>query len=98
MPTGTRSSINMNRTTKPTTAMASVLMCSLGFMFFRVLLSKRLRLEDQAPGADRDQHHGRNVAGPRDRVERPGRDVQVIREHVVDIGAAHLVEQHGGLH
>ena len=40
----------------------------------------------------------RDVAEPGDREERPGRDVHVVGQHVVDVGGAHLVEQHDGLH
>ena len=57
-----------------------------------------LGVEDQPEGADRDQQHGRDVAQPRHQRERPGRDIQIIGQHVVLIGQPHLVEQHDGLH
>jgi hypothetical protein len=81
MPTGTRSSINANSETKPRIATALV----LGFLH-------QLRLEDQPVGANGDQQHSGNVAGPGNREKRPGRQSQVKREHVVVIGAPHLVE------
>ncbi|KAH2808148.1 hypothetical protein KXV85_006099, partial [Aspergillus fumigatus] len=51
------------------------------------------RMEDQAIGADRDQEHGGEIAGPGHREERPGRHVQVEGQHIVVPGVAHLVEQ-----
>jgi hypothetical protein len=55
------------------------------------------RTADQPVGADRDQEHRGAIAGPGDREKRPGRHVHVEGEHVVVIGAAHLVEQGIGL-
>ena len=56
MPTGTRNSIRVNKATKPMTATASGLrfIRSMSVALFRVR-GKRLRVCDQAPGADGDQ-------------------------------------------
>ena len=42
--------------------------------------------------------HGRDVTGPRQREERPGRQAQVEGQHVVGRRRLHLVEQRVGLH
>src|SRR5262245_27686101 len=55
-------------------------------------------MEHQAPRADGDQHHGAPVSGPCDRGKRPGWQVEVEGQNAVDVGAAHLVEQHDRLH
>src|SRR5215468_2520856 len=57
-----------------------------------------LRVEDQPPGTDSDQQHGRYVARPRDREERPGRQMEVDGQDIVVAGGDHLVEQGVGLH
>src|SRR4029077_12073722 len=40
-------------------------------------------LEDQAPCPDRDQENGRYIPHPGDREERPGRQMQIIGEHII---------------
>jgi hypothetical protein len=57
-----------------------------------------MMLKDQAPGAYGNQQHSAHVPHPRDGKKGPGRQVQVVGEHVVVVGAAHLVKQHDGLH
>src|SRR5712691_9390211 len=97
MPTGTRSSISTNRTTKPRMAMASELMIS----FDRVdltRLAQQFGMKDQAIGAHRNQDQRRHVAGPGQREERPGRQPQIEGEHVVGARARDLVVERPGLH
>src|SRR5580692_11829202 len=97
MPTGTRSTISTNSATNPRTATASVLMPrSLRALELGVV--HVLGMEDQPIGPDRNQKHGRDVANPGDREERPGRQMQVEGRDMVLIGAPHLVEQRPGLH
>src|ERR1051325_10834168 len=99
MPTGTRNSISANSATKPIMATVSVLMSFDRLDLFRQRgLGHQLLLEDKPPGADGDEQYGGYVPDPRQREERPGRQAQIEGEHVVVIGAAHLVEQSIGLH
>src|SRR3954452_12661876 len=98
MPTGTRSIMSTNSTTKPMTATASVLMKrSLDGLGERRRLRHQLRMEDQAPGPDRDQEHGRYVPRPGERHEGPGRQVEIVGRDVGRARVDHLVEQHRGL-
>src|SRR3954463_6127476 len=98
MPTGTRRSISTNRTRKPRTATASVLMPSSLDRLDLVLPAHQFRLEDQAIGAHGNQQHCGDVAKPGHQKKRPGRQSQVESEHVVSPCGDYLVEQSPGLH
>src|SRR5258708_7438713 len=98
MPTGTRSSISTNSTTKPMMATASVLMIRRSFdRLDLVLAAHELGPEDQPVGAHRNQQHGGGVAEPGDREERPGRQPQLERRQVGVVGRNDFVEQRVGL-
>src|ERR671932_801247 len=92
MPTGTRSSISTKSTRNPVTATASVLIGSLDGLDER--RADPLRRDHEPVGADGDQEHGRDVAGPGDGEEGPGRQVQVVGQHVVGARRRDLVEEH----
>src|SRR5271154_3328258 len=96
MPTGTRSSINANRQTKPTIATISLFTQLLRRLDFGVV--NFFRMKDEPIGSDCDQQYGRGVARPRDGEKRPGRKLQVVGQDIVAPGGAHLVEQGDGLH
>src|SRR5215813_12924345 len=98
MPTGTRASISANRETKPIRAMRSLLISLFHRLLFEMLVVQRFRPEGEAPGADRDQDHGADVADPGDRREGPGGDVQVEGLHVVAERDLDLVEEGVRLH
>src|ERR1700694_2257689 len=100
IPTGTRKSISANRTTKPMTATASVLMrlASLDGLHGQLLAHELFRLEYEAIGSGRDQKHSRGVAAPGHGEERPRRQAHIEGAHVVGVGADHLVEKRIGLH
>src|SRR6202043_2807736 len=95
MPTGTRSSISANSTTKPRIATASVLKCGIASLdrLDLVLAAGPIRMEDRPVGAHADKQHRRHVAEPGHQEKRPHRQPQVEGEYVIRIGAAHLVEQ-----
>src|SRR5215213_8465774 len=102
MPTGTRSSISTNSTTKPMMATASVLnsklmpRASFDQLDLELPARHQLRAEDQPVGADRDQQHGGGSAKPGDCEERPGRQPQLERREVGVVGRNDLVEQRVG--
>src|ERR1700733_4050982 len=97
MPTGTRNRVSANNATTPRIATGAVLMpFSLGARDLGVV--HLFRMKDQSVSTNRDQKHRRDVAGPRDREERPGRHVHIECRDIVVIGAAHLVEQRPRLH
>src|SRR5258708_3524695 len=93
MPTGTRSSMRMNKATKPRTAMTSVLIaaCSLDRLLV-VGFAHQLGMEDQPVGAHGDQDHRRNVAEPGHGKKRPDRQVEIVGQHVVAGRRRDLVE------
>src|SRR5712691_2095874 len=99
MPTGTRSSISTNRTTKPRMAMASGLIEAISFHRFDLLRpAQQLRVEDQAIGTRCDQNDRRDVADPRQQKERPGGKPKVEGEHVVGARGPDLVVERPSLH
>src|SRR5262245_53066739 len=99
MPTGTSSSITVNRTPSPMTATTSVLIafasldrpCHVGGA------GHPLRLKDQPIRAHRDQQHGGDVAEPGDGEKGPGRQVKRERGDVGLARAHHVVEKGVGL-
>src|ERR1700680_3817876 len=100
IPTGTRKSINANRTTKPMTATASVLMrlASLDGLHGQRLAHELFRMKYEAIGSDRNQKHRRGVAEPGDGEEWPRRQAHIEGAHVVSVGADYLVKKRIGLH
>src|SRR4051794_35212184 len=97
MPTGTRSSISTSSTMKPMIATASELM---GVSFDRLDLvwaHDAFGMEDEPPGAYGDEEHGRDVAHPGHREERPGGQAEIEGQHIVGAGADHFVEQRPGM-
>src|SRR3954464_9067429 len=99
MPTGTRSSISTNRTTKPRTAMASELIARFSFHRPRGIPAfKQFGMKDQAIGAQRNQDDGGDVAEPGQQEERPSWKPQIEREHVVGARCPYFVVEGEGLH
>src|SRR3954468_4564779 len=99
MPTGTRSSISTNRMTKPRMAMASGLIARISFHRPRGIPAfDQFGMEDQAIGAQSNEEDGGDVAEPGQQEERPGRQPQIEREHVVGARRPYLVVEGDGLH
>src|SRR5215472_18189008 len=103
MPTGTRNSISVNSTAKPSIATVSVLngvscACVLFDRLDLVLTAEKLGMEDQPIGAHGDQQDGGDVAEPGHQEERPDRQAQIESQNVVSPGAAYFVEQRIGLY
>src|ERR1700728_457596 len=98
MPTGTRSRISPNKATKPSAAAALELIAPASFAGlgdrFGVEL---LGMKNEPPGAHGDEDHGRHIARPGDREERPCRQMKIIGEDMIRTRRAHLVEQHRSL-
>src|ERR1700734_4335891 len=98
MPTGTRSRISPNKATKPSTAAALELIASasfhgLGDRFGTELLG----MKNKPVGAHGDEDHGGHVPRPGDSEERPGRQMKIVGQDMVDTRRAHFVEQHRSL-
>src|SRR4030088_2035006 len=93
MPTGTRSSISTNRTTKPRMAIVSELIALTSFhRLDRVRPGQQLGMKNQTVGAPRKQKDRRHVADPGQQEERPGGKPQIEGEHVIGARALDLVE------
>src|SRR5580692_8261529 len=98
MPTGTRSSISAKSTMKPRTATASALIATRSFDGLDRIARHEFGMEDQTPGAHRDQKHGRHVPGPGDGEERPGRQMQIVGQNIVESRPRDFIEKHDRLH